>query len=55
MEKKNEIDLLVCKCKSCTHWEVGRDHLICKTCGLSVPAKISVNEHQMLHWKKHAR
>jgi hypothetical protein len=52
MEKKEEIDLLVCKCQSCTHWEIGRDVIVCKTCGLTLPAKISVHDHQMLRWKK---
>lgn len=55
MEKEKEVDLLVCKCQSCTHWEIGRDVIVCKTCGLTLPAKISVHDHQMLHWKKHAR
>lgn len=25
MSEKKQIELLVCKCKSCTHWEIGRD------------------------------
>jgi hypothetical protein len=29
--------------------------LICKTCGLTLPAKIKVDDHHMLHWKKHER
>jgi hypothetical protein len=29
--------------------------LICKTCGLSLPAKINVDDHHMLHWQKHER
>jgi len=32
MGTKKEIDLLICKCKDCTHWEIGRDVIICKTC-----------------------
>ncbi len=55
MSDKKEIELLVCKCKDCTHWEIGRDLLICKTCGLTLPAKITVDDHHMLHWKKHER
>jgi hypothetical protein len=31
MSEKKQIELLVCKCKSCTHWEIGRDVIICKT------------------------
>jgi hypothetical protein len=50
-----EVELLVCKCKSCTHWEIGKDFILCKTCGLQLPAKISVDDHHMLHWQKHAR
>jgi hypothetical protein len=55
MEKKNEIELLVCNCQSCTHWEIGKNVIVCKTCGLILPAKISVNDHEMLHWRKHER
>ena len=40
MSDKKEIELLVCKCKDCTHWEIGREVLICKTCGLVLPAKM---------------
>jgi hypothetical protein len=29
--------------------------LICKTCGLTLPAKITVDDHHMLHWEKHDR
>jgi hypothetical protein len=54
-KKEKEIELLVCKCNSCTHWEIGRDVLICKTCGLTLPAKITVDDHHMLHWEKHER
>ena len=55
MSDKNEIELLVCKCKSCTHWEIGRNVLICKKCGLTLPATITVDDHHMLHWQKHER
>ncbi len=54
-KKEKEIELLVCKCKDCTHWEIGRHVLICKTCGLTLPAKIVVDDHHMLHWQKHER
>ena len=51
-----KVDLLVCKCESCTHWEVGRDFILCKTCGFSIQATITVDDsHHMLHWKKHER
>lgn len=36
-------------------WEIGKDVLICKTCGLTLPAKITVDDHHMLHWQKHER
>ena len=40
MSDKKEIELLVCKCKDCTHWEIGKDVLICKTCGLTLRTMI---------------
>jgi len=55
MSDKKEVELLVCKCKSCTHWEIGKDFILCKTCGLEIPAKITVDDHHMLHWAKHER
>jgi hypothetical protein len=55
MGDEKEVELLICKCESCTHWEIGRDFILCKTCGLSLPAKIEVDDHDMLHWKLHAR
>ena len=37
--------ILICKCNSCTHWEIGEDFILCKTCNLKVPAKILVDLH----------
>jgi len=55
MSEKKQVELLVCKCKDCTHWEIGRHFILCKTCGLELPAKIAVDDHHMLHWQKHER
>jgi hypothetical protein len=52
---KDKIDLLVCKCKSCTHWEIGKDSIICKTCGVTFKATVKVDPHEKLHWEKHVR
>jgi hypothetical protein len=52
---KDKIDLLVCKCNACTHWEIGKDSIICKTCGAAFAAKVKVDPHEKLHWEKHAR
>jgi hypothetical protein len=48
-----KIDLLVCKCGSCTHWEIGRDVIICKTCGVHFPAKVEVDTSSIpeIHWQ----
>jgi hypothetical protein len=50
--------VLVCKCDDCTHWEVERDsihdeyhELVCKTCGLSFPIQLKIDDHDhLLHW-----
>jgi hypothetical protein len=47
--------LLVCKCGSCLHWEIAKGKIICKTCGLTVKAKIEVEKHDNLHWETHQR
>lgn len=47
------IELLTCKCNSCTHWEIGRDSIICKTCGATFSASVKVDTHDKLHWEKH--
>lgn len=55
-----EVELLICKCASCTHWEIGRvgDHrfLLCRTCGLEIPiVHLKLDDHHMLHWEKHKK
>ena len=55
-DETKKVELLICKCKDCTHWEIGRDFILCKTCGLNLPAKVVVDDsHHMLHWKLHER
>lgn len=51
--KTENVDHLVCKCKDCTHWIIGRDFIRCKTCGVKVKATIVVDDHDLLHWQKH--
>ena len=56
MSDAKKVELLICKCKDCTHWEIGRDFILCKTCGLNLPAKVTVDDsHHMLHWAQHER
>lgn len=50
-----KVELLICKCRSCTHWEVGRDFLLCKTCGETLPVTLTVDLHDGVHWEEHAR
>ena len=51
----SKVELLVCKCRSCTHWEIGRDFIHCKTCGDTIKAAISVDMHDGVHWELHER
>lgn len=65
----DDVELLVCKCEQCTHWEIGidklqRGFLLCKSCGLTLPMDIArdgvttamvLDDHHMLHWAKHER
>lgn len=57
-----EIDLLICDCGDCRHWEIAVDSIICKNCGkeFSTPGlRKFVQEHVELHpslsWKKHEK
>ena len=52
---QNKLELLTCKCRSCTHWEIGKESIICKTCGASFPATVKVATNEKIHWEKHAR
>jgi hypothetical protein len=54
-QAKGKVKLLVCKCKDCTHWEIGEDFILCKTCGLELPAKVVVDDHDGFHWQEHER
>lgn len=55
------VELLICKCEDCTHWELGRtadgaQFILCKTCGLELPIKFEIDDsHHMLHWAQHER
>ena len=54
--EKVQVPLLICKCQDCTHWEIGKDFILCKTCGLQIPATVTVDDsHHMLHWENHTR
>jgi transcription elongation factor Elf1 len=54
---------LVCKCGSCTHWEVtlrfDKDHknerevLVCVSCSKEYPCYFSIGPHEGLHYEKH--
>ena len=50
-----KLELLTCKCKSCTHWEIGKDTIICKTCGATFPATVKVNANEKIYWEQHNR
>lgn len=54
--------LLVCKCGSCTHWELAQDAIICKTCqetitvtGLGLFIEGHTLDHPKLEWQEHER
>jgi hypothetical protein len=56
----SKVTLLICQCESCSHWEITKDEigqmtLLCKTCGLEVPARVEFDEHEKLAWKEHER
>lgn len=57
--EKREVELLICKCNDCTHWEIVKDvdqlSILCKTCGLEVPIRFVFDDHRKLHWAKHER
>lgn len=49
------VDILVCECQECTHWEIVRDHsgrvhLICKSCGRTDEVKIMMDTEQPAKW-----
>lgn len=56
---------LVCKCGSCTHWEIilvrgakgeiGHEYIKCIKCGLDVPCYFSTGPHEGLHYEKHTK
>jgi transcription elongation factor Elf1 len=56
---------LVCKCGSCTHWEIilktGDDntyasqYLVCVACGLEVDCQFNIGPHEGLHYEKHVK
>jgi hypothetical protein len=57
---KKKVELLMCRCAGCSHWEIGRvgerRFLLCKTCGLEVPIiHFKVDDHHMLHYQEHER
>jgi len=57
---KKKVELLMCRCFGCSHWEIGREgerrFLLCKTCGLEVPIiHLKLDDHHMLHYQEHER
>jgi len=50
-----QVELLVCKCGDCTHWEIGHNFIMCRTCGDSFSAEITVPDHDKLIWQIHQR
>jgi hypothetical protein len=60
---------LVCKCGSCTHWEIvlqegGKDsdgyatkaqYIICVACGLELDCYFSMGPHEGVHYEKHVK
>jgi hypothetical protein len=55
---------LVCKCGSCTHWEIvlkfggaGRESeaLVCVNCGLEASCYFSIGPHEGLHYERHTK
>jgi hypothetical protein len=60
---------LVCKCGSCTHWEIllhrsakkgsifenGHESLVCVNCGLEVNVYFSIGAHEGLHYERHVK
>lgn len=51
-----KVKLLVCGCGDCTHWEIGPDFIICKTCGLRVDGVVvTAPAHEALRWEDHER
>ena len=53
--KKELVLLLMCNCKDCTHWEIGKNFILCKTCGLSLDVTVIVPDHDSLMWQEHER
>lgn len=67
-KKPNELKL-VCKCGSCTHWEIviktpgdvngeyqySTQRIICVKCGLEVDVQFEVGPHEGLHYEKHVK
>jgi hypothetical protein len=57
---------LVCKCGSCTHWEIvlvqagdsegyDQEKLICVKCGVEIPCQFSMQPHEGIHYEKHVK
>lgn len=57
--EKRKVELLICKCEDCTHWEIVKEgektSILCKTCGLEVPITFTFDEHSQIHWAEHER
>lgn len=49
------VNILVCDCKDCTHWEIvkdadGKTHLHCKTCGRVDPVELTTHPDMPARW-----
>jgi hypothetical protein len=56
------LEILVCDCGDCRHWEIAKDKIICKSCekefpvpGLEEFIQAHVELHPQLSWKMHER
>jgi len=68
MPKQKELKL-VCKCGSCTHWEIviktngevngefvyGTQYIVCVKCGLEADCAFQIGPHEGLHDEKHVK
>lgn len=61
-----KVDLLICKCGDCAHWEIGRSFIMCKTCGQVIEGvkltfrhidnlAMKIRLHTKVDWKLHER
>lgn len=61
-DTKQTVNLLVCDCGDCRHWEILHDSIICMSCGhefqtpgVGAALDAHVDVHPKLSWKDHER